>query len=203
VRPNTIAVLVFLLASLGASHCQAEMLLTLSTSDDLTHLGIGASATFNVTLSGVNTSDPPGYLSVGFQYDPSVLSIATVTPGSIVPDLGGFDSSGTGPGVVSAYYDDSLVPSAPITGDGLFFSFAVTRIGAAGTSVSFLSFAAQDDAGNNLTLSATPSSLAITPAVVPVPEASSLTIALIGLTVAASGCLLRRHRKTSTNRFAR
>lgn len=167
-------------ATFASATAKADLILSLSSPDDLSHFAVGTTATFEVSVSGT-AADPPGFLSASIQVDPSVLGSPSVTAGSIVPDLSGFDSSATGGGTVSASYDDSIFGTAPITSDGVFYSFTLTRIDAAATVLSFSGFAAQDDLGNIIPITASPDSISIPGTTLPTPEPSSLMLALVGL----------------------
>ena len=185
-RALAFCLLPVLLATWGVNEARADLILTLSSSDDFSTFAVGNTATFNVSLSGVTPAEEPGFLKVVIGYDPVVLQALNITPGSIVPDTAGFDSAGSSPGTVSAFYDDSFVFSSPITTDGVFYSFQVTRLTTDGTELFFASFAAQDDAGNNIALSATPDSFLIPARAV--PEPSSILLIFLGAS-AIAGCV--------------
>jgi hypothetical protein len=167
----------------SAPICRADLVLSISSPDDLSNLAVGATATFDVGVNGT-AADPPGYLSASIQYDPTIFGDPVVAAGPIVPDLGGFDSSGTGGGTVAASYDDSILGTAPIASDGVFYSFTLTRLDAPATSLSFSAFAAMDDAGFVIPISASPDTITIG-AAPGVPEPASLTMLLMGLAMQA------------------
>lgn len=175
---------------------RADLILSISSPDDLAHVAVGATVTFDISVFGTS-ADAPGYLSTSIQIDPTVFADASVILGSIIPDARGFDSSATGGGTVSAYYDDSIFGTAPITTDGVFYSFRLTRIADNATTLSFSGFSAQDDSGNNISISADPDSIDV-PATRLVPEPSSLVLAMsgMGLIALAAG---RRTRVSRSN----
>ncbi len=181
-----LSAVVLLMVFLGsASGVRADLVVSISSPTDLDHLAIGASAEFEVSLS-LSGSPPVGFLTTSIQYDSSNFDNLMIQAGPAVPDGAGFDSSGSSSGVVTAFYDDSPMSTSPITTDGLFYSFTLTRIAAPATSLSFIAFAAMDDSGYVIAVSAAPDTIAV--AVAPmnaVPEPSSGTLAVSGLMVIA------------------
>jgi hypothetical protein len=170
---------------------RADLVLSITSPDDLTNLAVGATATFDVSVTGTS-ADPPGYLSASIQYDPTVFGDPTVSLGAIVPDPGGFYSFGTGGGAVNGTYDDSILGTAAITTDGVFYSFTLTRLDSPATSLSFSSYAAMDDSGGVISVSTSPDSISV--AAAPggaVPEPSSLVLALLGMTLPAGWNIAR------------
>ncbi len=170
----------FTWAGFAPQACRADLVFSLTSPDNLSQFAVGDTATFVVSIAGT-AADAPGYLSASIQIDPSILSIGSVTPGVIVPDTSGFDSSASVGGTVSAYYDDSIYGTAPITSDGIFYSFTLTRTDASATVISFSGYSAQDDLGNNISITASPDSITIPGIAASVPEPSSLFLAIVGL----------------------
>ncbi len=169
-------------------------MLSISSPDDLTKLAIGGTATFDVSVSGTS-ADAPGYLSASVQYDSTVFGNPVVSAGSIVPDLNGFDSSGTVDGTINATYDDSIYGTAAITTDGVFYAFTLTRLSGAATSLSFSAFSAQDDSGNGISISTSPNSIDVPVNLASVPEPSSWVLALGGAVILGGRGLLVRERR--------
>ena len=174
-RKSAVFALILASALLSGRTGRADLALSISSPDDLNNLAVGATALFDIFVSGTG-ADAPGYLSASIQYDPTVFDSPAVTPGPIVPDTSGFDSSATGGGTVSAYYDDSFFGTAPITSDGLFYSFTLTRLDGDATTLSFSAYSAQDDAGNNISISTSPDSISVA-GISSVPEPSSWALA--------------------------
>ena len=185
-RKLVACLLVALLGSWGSGEVRADLILTLSSANDFSNFAVGDTATFNVALSGVTVAEQPDFLQAAIGYDSTVLQVMNITSGAIVPDPAGFDSTGTSPGTVSATYDDGFVPSSPITTDGVFYSFQVTRLTGDGTDLFFASFSVQDDAGTIIALSATPNSFRV-PAIRSVPEPSSILLTFLGAAAIAGG----------------
>jgi hypothetical protein len=127
---------------------RGDYLLSLSSSADVNHLHVGDSVTFDVTLSGVNGSDPNTYLSylaATIGYDTTLLSApSAVTPGNIIADPADFTGTSLSNGA-DGFYDSifGLNPgSAPISQDGTFFAFHVTALQAGSGTLSFTAAAA-------------------------------------------------------------
>jgi hypothetical protein len=124
---------------------RADYILSLSTSADANHLQIGDSVTFDVSLSGIGSSNSDTYLSylaATISYDNSLLSPnPVVTPGAIVPDITGFVGTGL-PDAADAFYDGVFLASTPISDSGTFFSFQVTATKVGSGTLSFTAAAA-------------------------------------------------------------
>jgi hypothetical protein len=186
-RTSFIGGLIILAVFLGQSgQARADLVFSISSQDDLSNLAVGETATFEVSLARTAGS-PPGYLLASIQYDSSVFDGPTVAAGPIVPSLAGFDSGGTGGGTVTATYDDSIFGTSPITADGIFYSFSLTRIGGMATTLSFGSFAALDDVGAVISISTDPDSISVGAApAIAVPEPASVALLLSGLALSVS-----------------
>ncbi|MGO9921254.1 MAG: PEP-CTERM sorting domain-containing protein [Isosphaeraceae bacterium] len=178
------AILAVALAAFVTAPARADLILSISSPTDLSNLAVGATAMFDISVTGT-AADAPGYLSASIQYDPSVFGNPSVLAGPIVPDVSGFDSSGTGGGTATASYDDSIFGTPAITTDGLFYSFTLLRLAAPATSLSFSAFAAMDDQGNVISISTAPDSIDVGAAPNAVPEPSSVMLLLSGLALAA------------------
>jgi len=194
-RKSAVFALILASSLLSGRAGRADLILSISSPNDLNNLAIGAAATFDISVSGT-AADAPGYLSASIQYDPVVFGSPAVTPGPIVPDTSGFDSSATGGGTVSAYYDDSIFGTAPITSDGLFYSFTLMRLDGDATTLSFSGFSAQDDGGSNISISTSPNSISVA-GIYSVPEPSSWALPMIAMALIAGSRLARR---TTTSR---
>jgi hypothetical protein len=165
---------------------RADLILSISSPDDLSNLAVGATATFDISVAG--TDSAPGYLSASIAYDPTIFGDPLLTAGAIIPDASGFDSSATGGGTVSAYYDDSIFGTAAITSDGVFYEFTLTRLTGDATTLSFSGYSAQDDSGNNIPISTAPDFLSVD-GVSAVPEPSSWVLAVTAMAGIAGGRL--------------
>lgn len=183
--------------SFAAPPCRADFILTLSApGTDLNSLGPGQTVTFNVTLSGVTAADIIDLLGVDVRLPASIFAVPSVPiAGAIVPDVGGFlFASGTigSERFATGLYDDLIVPSAPITSDGLFYSFTASVIGVGTGTVQFDPSSAVVIGTQGLTLDPNP------PAglgVLSTPEPSSLLLA----TIASAGLVLFRRRFAATS----
>jgi hypothetical protein len=149
----------------GARPCAASFLVSLSSSTpNLGALTIGQTVAVDVVLSGLNPGDTVDFLGATVNYDGTLLGPSTVTPGAIIPDVGGFSSSPPGTaGLANGQYDDlNLSPPPdffpPISTNGILFSFT-TQATAAGTGAFSFdpnspAFIASDSNGDPLTGSA-------------------------------------------------
>ncbi len=176
---------VLLLLSLvhtNAARAESSLTLSISSPDHLDNIEVGALVTFEISVSGAS-AEPAGFLLASVEYNPTIFSDPMVQAGSIVPSVVGFDSSGTGAGTVTAFYDDSIFGTLPIASEGRFYSFTLLRIGLDATMLSFSSFAAMNDLGQIIAVSADPASIAVGAAPNSVPEPPSIALVL-------SGCLL-------------
>ncbi|MEO1524122.1 MAG: hypothetical protein AAFX06_01740 [Planctomycetota bacterium] len=122
---------------------RADLVVDLSSPQDLTALKVGDTVTIEATLGGTTTGDELNLLSVNILLPESIFATPTdLTPGVIVPDAAGFtpasiiDSDGMNHSVL-ATYDDSLANTAPISSDGLFFSFTSSVIGVGSGVIDF------------------------------------------------------------------
>lgn len=118
----------------GLSHLPAApILVSLSSPDDLSNLTVGQTVTINVNVSNFAADDMVNLLSADVLVPASSFGVPTLpVPGAAVPDAGGsLLVVIPGPHVASVTYDDLIVPSSPMTADGVFFSFMmeVTGIG--------------------------------------------------------------------------
>ncbi len=186
-----LAFVILAYSSFTPDSVRASLVLSISSPDDLSNLAVGSTATFDIDVTGT-AADAPGYLSASIQYDPALFSSPVVTPGAIVPALGYFDSTGTGGGTVTAFYDDSIYGTAAIGSDGLFYSFTLTRIAGSATAFSFSAFSAMNDSGYSISIEADPDSIEIGAAPgTAVPEPSSLVLILLGMILPACSRLAK------------
>lgn len=174
------------------STCRAGLILTLSApGTDLNSLAPGQVVNFHVTLSGVTASDVVDVLGVDVRLPASLFATPSFPiPGPIVPDVGGFlDAAGTigSDRFVSGLYDDLIVSSAPITSNGLFYSFTALVTGVGTGSVRFDSSSAQVF-GTQATVDLNPNP-PVGLSVTSTPEPSSIILLVIG---AAGLAILRR-----------
>jgi hypothetical protein len=189
----------FALATFAGRVSLAAITLTLSApGSDLNHLSVGQTVTFHVTLSGLDPGETLNLLGVDVRLPVSLFSEPTVpVSGPIVPDPGGFlSASGTigSERFASGLYDDIIVPSAPISTNGHFYSFSVEVIGAGKGLVRF-----DGDSGvflgtpTDLILNPAPSGgLSVTSSNV-VSEPSSFVLLLTGF-LGLAGLRSRRRR---------
>ncbi len=188
-----------------ATYAKAGFVLSLSSElADLNDLHPGQTITLDVILSGL-TSEQVGYLAGTVEFNSSLLGVPTTpTPGAIVPDSSGFfsDSFVNGStGGADAFYDFLIDSSAPITENGIFFSFQVTAQAVGSGTIDFdpFSLAATDQDNNPLLLDqGTPLHFVIQDGSGGVSSAPAPPSWLLLLTAAASGgmvALVHRLRK--------
>ena len=119
--------------------CWGGIMLTLTSPNDLSNINVGDVVQFDVTLSGLDPGDSLDLLSADLIWSSSLLGLPTVSAGSIIPviDIAGFDSSASGAGRASAFYDVSIAMTSPLTSNGQFFSFSVTALAAGSGTIGF------------------------------------------------------------------
>jgi hypothetical protein len=123
---------------LGAQPCLARYMASLSTTaPDLNNLTVGQKVTFDVNLSGIGSpADNLDFLAATVKFDGSLLGTSTITPGGIVPDLTGFQSTSK-TGLADANYDTLFATSGkPIASNGTFYFFDATVQGTGSGRVS-------------------------------------------------------------------
>ncbi len=197
-----LSLLVIITCLLAASGARADLTLSVAAeSADLSHLAVGQSVRFDVSLSGLNSGDQLDYLAGTVTFDSSLLGSATKgSAGAIVPDLSRFVSAGF-VGAADAFYD-AVFPSAttPISSNGVFYTFdVVTRQPGSGSLTFDLTSLAASD-GNNapVSLSAGPALPFTIEAAVSVPEPNSLVVTLAALACCGGAVVARRltrHRR--------
>ena len=94
---NTLMIGLAAISLLGAQPCLAGYMASLSTTaPDLNNLTVGQKVTFDVNLSGIGSpANNLDFLAATVQFDGGHLGTPTITAGSIVPDLSGFQSTAT------------------------------------------------------------------------------------------------------------
>jgi hypothetical protein len=153
--------LIFASFAFSVPGARADLTLSVSAeSADLTHLQVGQTVRFDVSLSGLTSGNQLDYLAGTVLFDDTLLgSGKNVTARAIVPDLTGFVSA-TFAGAAAAFYDAVFVAvsGTPISANGVFYSFDVVahkpRSGTMGLDPS--SLAASDGKNNPITLGCGP-----------------------------------------------
>ena len=109
---NTLMIGLAAISLLGAQPCLAGYMASLSTTaPDLNNLTVGQKVTFDVNLSGIGSAaDNLDFLAATVKFDGSLLGTSTITPGGIVPDLTGFQSTAKA-GLADANYDSLFAAS--------------------------------------------------------------------------------------------
>ncbi len=146
-------------------------MLSLSTSDDLSNLAVGQTATIDVILSGlsldVNDPDayPAGLTSLGatVEWEGSLLGIPSISyqtsPNGVIPahaDLDPLDPAVLAledPGLADFIYDSLYTVNGDfITSNGIFYSFDVTAqsAGAGSFAVAFAGASSVNDNGDEI-----------------------------------------------------
>jgi hypothetical protein len=137
-----VMLLAALLSLATSASSQAAFLLRVTSPDDVNHLTVGQTVTFNVDLSGITPGDATTYLSylaATLQYDNTLLSsFPTITPGAIIPDASNFTGTAF-TNQADGFYDSvfGFSPSDPISTNGTFFSFTVKTLGPGNGTISF------------------------------------------------------------------
>ena len=114
---------------LAAQTCSAAISLSLSSPDDLNSVMLGQTVTVNVGLSGLAAGDELDFLAATIGYNPARFGVPSISPGAILPNP--LDNpldfvTFAGPGIADGSFLTFGVTSADrITGNGVFFSFAV------------------------------------------------------------------------------
>jgi len=198
-----VVLLIFTAFALSVPTARADLTLSLSAeSADLSHLQVGQTVRFDVTLSGLAAGGELDYLAGTVTFDAGLLGSATnVTAGAIVPDPTGFVSAGFA-GAADAFYDAVFfsATNTPISSNGVFYTFDVVtqRPGSGSLAFDPTSLAASDGTDTPVLLGAGPPLPFTIEAGVSVPEPNSLVVALATLACwggAAVSRRLTRHRR--------
>jgi hypothetical protein len=179
----------------------ANLLLTLSSPDDLNHLTVGQVAHVDVSMTGLAAGEQLVTLTSGVTYSLGLLGPPTlVQAGPIVPDplnaLADFQTTTTANEADASFLTSSNAAAKDITSNGDFYSFQVTGAALGTGSFHFdplALIAEQFDPGNpNSPILRTVDAGPALNFTVVVPEPQS---GLLGLTVAAAvGALVSRRR---------
>jgi hypothetical protein len=177
-----------------------------SSTVDLNAWNPGQTATFDVSLSGIQQGQTIDFLGATLHFDSNILGTPTLPiAGDIVPSSGVFLPA-VGPGLSDASYL-SVDSTTLITHDGVFFRFSLTPIASGSGTISFSDGInppdvfvdytnADSSTGNNI--SAGPDLSFQVPGVSAVPEpSSSLVVLFVGAVVGLrQGRLWLRARRT-------
>jgi hypothetical protein len=188
---------------------RAGLMLSLSAeSPDPSHLGVGQTVRFDVTLSGLKAGDQLDYLAGTVTFDSGLLGSPTqVAPGAIIPDMSGFVGTGF-VGAADAFYDAVFfsLTNTPITTDGTFYTFDVVtrKPGTGSLSFDLTSLAAADGTDTPVPLGAGPPlDFTILPSqTAAVPEPGSLAQALTALFACAGTAAGRSAVRRLRQRFS-
>jgi hypothetical protein len=184
---------------IAVPNVRADLTLSLAAeSADLSHLRVGQTVRFDVTLSGLSTGNQLDYLAGTILFDSGLLgSGSNVTAGAIIPDPTGFVSTGFS-GSADAFYDAVFFSAmnTPISTNGIFYTFDVVtqKLGSGSLAFDLSTLAATDGNDGPISLNSGPS-LPFTieaPSSVPEPNSLSLAIALVFLAGCAATVARRR-----------
>jgi hypothetical protein len=161
------------------------MLSIVADSADPTNLAVGQVVQFDVILAGLPGSVIGGhldYLAATVSFPVGVLGTPSVpNPGSIIPDLTGFQSD-VALGKPDALYDAVFlaVTNMPINANGTFFTFDATALAPGTGSLAFDFLTASDGTNTTIPLD----SVALPFVITAIPEPASLVLLLTGLCAA-------------------
>lgn len=136
-------VTLFLFAATCPNTARADLILTLSSPDDLANLTVGSPTTVSLSLSGLEPSTTLTLLAGTVSFDGTHFDIPTISSGPIVPnplaDPLDFLSTGDVGTADAVFFTFSTSAAEHITQDGEFFSFTLVPI-VAGEGTLSLSF---------------------------------------------------------------
>ncbi len=188
------------LTSAGGTVAYGALSLDLdSDPDDISAVSLGDTFRVDVILGGLTQGDELEYLAATVEYDDLLLSLPTITPGAIIPDVAGFTATELD-GVADGFYDNLDAPPAEpmITSNGVFYSFDVTAI-AAGNGVHELTFVdvyGYDADGNEVDIGAGRALSFTTVAETVIAEPTSFVVWLLALGCVGVAARRRRRRRT-------
>ena len=132
--PVIAALLLFLVRAQCAS---AGPLLSLSALPNPLVLEVGQTADVAINVSGLEAEDRLEFLAATVEFDADLLTAAEVRPGSVIPDVSGFQS-GVLSGLVDGNYDASLTADdSAIHENGSLYSFELRAIAAGSGHLQF------------------------------------------------------------------
>ena len=102
----------------------------------LNSLSVGQTFPVDVELSGLSAGQTLDSLSVELLFDETLLGASDVAPGAIVPNSADFFGS-TAPGRVDGAFFTFPFGGAPISAEGVFFSFDALVLGAGSGAIGF------------------------------------------------------------------
>jgi hypothetical protein len=120
------------------SNSQAAIVLSLTSTGDLTNVTVGQTVRVDVQLTGLAPAESLDFLAASVSFDSTVLGTPVVNPGVIVPDPTAPAFVGLGlPGLADASYDSIFsVAGEFIVNNGVFFSFDVAPLAPGSTELS-------------------------------------------------------------------
>jgi len=121
-----------------SSNVRAEMVLTLSSPDDLTNLLVDQTVTIQVSLTGLESAQELESLSGTVEFAEAVFGLpSTPVAGDIITDAADFTPFAD-PGLADGLFFTTEAANR-ITSDGVFYSFDLTVVGAGSGTFSFQS----------------------------------------------------------------